>query len=48
MTEEEVLAALELESATNRRWSVIDRLVKRAARLNEIRYVAQLKERFHG
>ncbi len=48
MTEEEVLAALQLESATRRRPSVIDRLISRAARLNELSYVAKLKEKFHG
>ena len=48
LTEEEVLAALDLEGATRRRRSVIDRLISRAARLNEIRYVRQLKEKYHG
>lgn len=48
LTEEEVLAALELESAAQRRRSVIDRLISKAARLNELHYVAQLKEKFHG
>ena len=48
LTEEEVLAALDLESATLRRRSVIDRLISRAARLNELSYVAKLKEKHHG
>lgn len=48
LTEEEVLAALALESAAQRRRSVIDRLISRAARLNEVRYVRQLKEKHHG
>lgn len=48
LTEEEVLDALDLEGATRRRRSVIDRLISRAARLNEIRYVRQLKEKYHG
>ena len=48
LTEQEVLAALALESAAQRRRSVIDRLISRAARLNEVRYVSQLKERHHG
>lgn len=48
MTEDEVLAALDLESRAARRWSIVDRLIKRAARLNEIRYVAHLKEKFYG
>lgn len=46
LTEQEVLAALALESAAQRRRSVIDRLISRAARLNEVRYVSQLKEKF--
>lgn len=49
LTEPEVLAALELECATLRRKSVVDRLISRAARLHELFYVAQLKEKFrHG
>lgn len=48
LTEEEVLAALDLESATMRRRSVIDRLISRAVRLNELSYSRQLKERFGG
>jgi hypothetical protein len=48
LTEEEVLAALELEAATRRRRSVINRLISRAARINELNYVAKLKEKFHG
>ena len=48
LTEEEVLACLELEAATQRRESVLNRLISRAARLNEIKHVSQLKEKFHG
>jgi hypothetical protein len=48
LTQEEVMAALDLESATLRRKSLIDRLIQRAVRLNEIVYSRQLKERFHG
>jgi hypothetical protein len=48
LTEEEVLAALELESATRRRQSFIDRLISRAVRLNEVRYSRQLKEKYRG
>lgn len=48
LTEEEVLAALELEAATQRRQSVIDRLISRAVRLNEISYQRQLKEKYRG
>lgn len=46
LTEEEVLAALKLESATRRRQSFIDRLISRATRLNEINYVNSLKEKY--
>jgi len=48
LTEDQVLAALELECSTRRRQSVIDRLISRAVRLNEISYKRQLKEKFHG
>jgi len=48
LTEEEVLAALELESGSQRRASIIDRLISRAVRLNEIKYSKQLKEKYHG
>lgn len=48
LTEEEVLACLELEAASLRRGSVIDRLISRAARLNELQYTAKLKEKFRG
>lgn len=48
LTEEEVLAALDLESRALRRRSLIDRLISRAVRLNEINYSRQLKEKTHG
>lgn len=48
LTEDEVLACLKLEAASLRRKSVIDRLISRAARLNELLFVRQLKEKFHG
>lgn len=48
LTEQEVLAALELEAASQRRRSVIDRLIKRAVRLNELKYQRHLKEKFNG
>lgn len=48
LTEAEVLACLQLEAATQRRESVLNRLISRAARLNEITYVRQLKEKYHG
>ena len=49
LTEKEVLKCLELESASMRRKSVLRRLIGRAARLRELEYVQQLKERYlHG
>lgn len=48
LSEEEVLAALDLESASSRRQSIIDRLISRAVRLNELTYVKTLKEKYHG
>lgn len=46
LTAEEVIACLELESASLRRRSIIDRLIGRAVRLNELEYAASLKNRF--
>ena len=48
LTESEVLACLALEAASNRRRSVIDRLISRAVRLREIDYSNALKEKYHG
>lgn len=48
LTEDEVIAALELESQSRRRRSIMDRLMSRAARLNEVRYVQSLKEKYYG
>ena len=48
LTEQEVHACLELEASTLRRRTVIDRLISRAVRLNELTYSSQLKEKFHG
>ena len=47
LTEEEVLAAFDLESRALRRRSLIARLLSRAVRLNEINYSRQLKEKYH-
>lgn len=46
LTEEEVLACLDLESQSDRRKSVIDRLIARAVRLNELAYAKQLGEKY--
>lgn len=48
LTMEDVMAALKLEAATRRRRSIIDRLISRAVRLNEVAFSRQLKEQFHG
>jgi hypothetical protein len=48
LTEDEVLACLKLEAASQRRRSIINRLISRAVRLNELLYSRQLKEKFHG
>ncbi len=45
LTEEEVLACLDLESQSARRKSIIDRLISRAARLNELGYVLGLRNK---
>ena len=47
LTLEEVIAALDLESSTLRRASLIDRLISRAVRLNEVSFNRQLKEKYH-
>jgi hypothetical protein len=46
LTEEEVLACIKLEAGTLRRPSILKRLISRAARLNELLYISQLKEKF--
>ena len=48
LTEEEVLRALEVEHRTRRRRSIIDRLIARAVRLNELSFQRQLKEKYHA
>lgn len=48
LTEREVIHALTLESKSRRRQTVIDRLIQRAVRLNEITYAKQLKEKYGG
>ena len=48
LTEEEVLACLDLEAASQRRRSIIDRLISRAVRLGEIALNQRLKEKYHG
>lgn len=48
LTSDEVIAALELESQSLRRKSILNRLISRASRLNEIEFTRQLKEKYHG
>jgi hypothetical protein len=48
LTEADVIAALELESRSRRRRSVINRLISRATRLNELRYSTSLQRKYHG
>ena len=48
LTEDEVYACLDLEAASKRRASILDRLISRATRLNEISFTRQLKEKYHG
>ena len=48
LTEEEVMACLELEAATQRRRSVLDRLITKAVQLNVIVLTQALTEKYHG
>ena len=48
LTYEEIIAALELESQSLRRKSIINRLISRASCLKEIETICQLKEKYHG
>ena len=47
LTLEEVMAALELESATQRRRSLTDKLISRAVQLETISLTQTLTEKFH-
>ena len=48
LTAEEVHACLDLEAGTQRRRSVLDRLISRAVRLNEIKFNQSLQEKIYG
>lgn len=48
LTESEVLAALTLESQSRRRRSIVDRLISRAVRMNEVNYSTTLRKKYHG
>ncbi len=45
LTEEEVLAALEFECETQRRSSMVDRLIAKAAEFNQQTFIKSLKEK---
>jgi hypothetical protein len=46
LTEQEVFACLELESGSRRRRSILDRLISRAVRINEVAYATKLKSQY--
>ena len=46
LTAEEVIRCLDLESQSTRRKSVIDRLMSRSVRLNELQYASQLQHKY--
>lgn len=48
MTEEEVLYALELESQSLRRSTVLRRLILRAGTLQSARYKNELRKKYHA
>jgi hypothetical protein len=48
MSAKEVMTALDMEAASLRRTAVIDRLISRAVRLNEIEYAQKLKAKYYG
>ena len=47
LTVEEVMACLDLETATQRRRSVTERLILRAVQLNRISFYQSLQEKYH-
>lgn len=46
LTYDEVMAALEFETASRRRSSVVNRLIARLVRLNELEFRRQITEKF--
>lgn len=48
LTEEEVYYCLRLEAGTQRRKTVMERLIHRAADLNRQTFIATLQEKIHG
>lgn len=47
LTAQEIIAALELESGSSRRGSLIELLIQKATRLNELEFSSQLKRKYH-
>lgn len=48
LTSAEIMACLDLEASTQRRRSVIDRLIAQAVRLDGIQLNKRLQEKYHG
>lgn len=48
LEESEVYACLDLETASRRRRSIMDRLISRAVRIHELNFKSQLQEKYHG
>jgi hypothetical protein len=48
LTEQEVLDALEFESSTRRRVSIMDRLISKAGDFHRQHYLNSLKEKYYG
>lgn len=48
LSEDEVLACLDLESQSLRRKSIVDRLVSRAVRINELAYTSALNDKYRA
>lgn len=48
LTSAEITACLDLEASTQRRRSVIDRLIAQAVRLDGIQLNKRLQEKYHG
>lgn len=48
LTEEEVFACLNLEAGSRRRRSIIERLISKAVRMNELKFKSHLQEKYLG
>lgn len=47
LTAQEIIAALELESGSSRRSSLIDLLIQKATRLNELEFSSALRKKYY-